>query len=465
MKHKKRLLFIIVTVLAIIFSFSIALAAQNKNPQSVNQIIDLLENGAGNSGKIPNGLLEAPGIEKKLANFDFNPPVISDVNVYNIGTSTATISWLTDEDSDSVVKYGTSTLNYIFSASGITIASGTDYIHTANLIGLSASTTYYFIAKSTDAAGNLSQSEEYNFNTLKLTLTYLGQWGSNGSGDGQFYGGAYAVDTDSQGNVYVLDEKRIQKFNNQGIFIAKSQWGTGGSGLAIDSQDNIYVVNFEIANTVKKFDSNLNYLATIYEEIITVSPWFGAKDIAIDSNDNLFIADRWKVIKMDTDGNIIKEWGSRCGGGGGQSTEIIGSDSQGNVCLAGEFADAQAIGVDLSNDVYVIEYWLHHVQVFDNDGNYIKKWGGPGSGDGYFRTPGGGAFDSENNIYISDYYNNRVQKLMSDGTFILKWGSSYGNPGSGDGEFYAPRDVAVGPDGSIYVVDHGNYRIQKFGYR
>lgn len=293
---------------------------------------------------------------------------------------------------------------------------------------------------------------------------FILEWGSDGTGNGEFYSGPYSIDTDSQGNVYVLDGKRIQKFTNQGVFITKSQWGTGGGGMAIDSQDYVYVVNHEIANTVKKFDSNLNFIATIYYELIIVSPWFGVNDVAIDSSDNLFIADRWKVIKMDTNGNIIKEWGSRCGGGGGQSTEIIGSDSQGNICYAGEFAAAHAIGIDLSGNVYVIEGWLHHVQVFDNDGNYIKKWGTSGSGDGYFRNPFGGAFDSNNLIYIADFWNNRVQKLTNDGTFILKWGSSYLNPGSGPGELNAPRDVAMGLDGSIYVADHSNYRIQKFGY-
>ncbi len=309
--------------------------------------------------------------------------------------------------------------------------------------------------------------ESYLFSTKSInyhdtTPKFLLKWGSEGTNDGQFYGSPYAVETDSQGNVFVLDEKRVQKFTPKGEFIAKSEWGTGGSGLAIDSQDNIYVVDHSIYDTVKKFNNDLNFLSAIHQELITTSPWPGYVDIAIDANDNLFIAARWKVVKMDTNGNIIKEWGSRCSGGGVQSTEVIGSDSQNNVCYVGEFADAQAIGVDSSSKVYVIENWFHHVQVFDNNGNYLNRWGGPGSNDGYFRTPFGGAFDSEDNIYIADYENNRVQELTTDGTFILKWGSSYSNPGSGQGEFYGSRDVAVDSEGSIYVADSGNYRIQKF---
>lgn len=42
--------------------------------------------------------------------------------------------------------------------------------------------------------------------------------------------------------------------------------------------------------------------------------------------------------------------------------------------------------------------------------------------------------------------------------FLLKWGTN----GEGDGEFSGPQGVVVAPDGSVYVSDCGNDRIQKF---
>ena len=63
------------------------------------------------------------------------------------------------------------------------------------------------------------------------------------------------------------------------------------------------------------------------------------------------------------------------------------------------------------------------MQKFDSEGNFITKWGTPGSGDGQFTRPGDIAVDSEGNTYVTDQGNNRVQKFDSEGNFITKWGS------------------------------------------
>lgn len=92
---------------------------------------------------------------------DVTPPVISDVQAANITTTGADIQWTTDEDSDSVVEYGTSPGNYTDSESDSAMLTS----HSVTLSNLTPSTTYYYRVKSTDASNNTATSGEYNVTT------------------------------------------------------------------------------------------------------------------------------------------------------------------------------------------------------------------------------------------------------------------------------------------------------------
>ncbi len=84
--------------------------------------------------------------------------------------------------------------------------------------------------------------------------------------------------------------------------------------------------------------------------------------------------------------------------------------------------------------------------------------GAQGSGDGQFYDPSGIAVASDGTIYVADTNNHRIQRFSADGLFM----SALGNWGTGDGQFRYPNDVAVTPDGKVYVADSGNHRIQCF---
>ncbi|MFL6457504.1 MAG: 6-bladed beta-propeller, partial [Nitrososphaeraceae archaeon] len=82
-------------------------------------------------------------------------------------------------------------------------------------------------------------------------------------------------------------------------------------------------------------------------------------------------------------------------------------------------------------------------------------------GDGQFNYPQGISTDSIGNIFVSDSGNNRIQVFSDNGTFIKTWGSI----GSGPGQFRHPEGITVDKSGNnniVYVADSGNNRIQVF---
>jgi len=79
--------------------------------------------------------------------------------------------------------------------------------------------------------------------------------------------------------------------------------------------------------------------------------------------------------------------------------------------------------------------------------------------DGLFRQPTDVAWDSEGNIYISDgYVNSRVAKYDPHGNWVKSWGEN----GTGPGQFRLPHAIAVDRSNNVYVGDRSNRRIQIF---
>ena len=72
------------------------------------------------------------------------------------------------------------------------------------------------------------------------------------------------------------------------------------------------------------------------------------------------------------------------------------------------------VNVDSSGNIYVLEYWNNRIKKFDSSGNYLKSFGGPGSGCSQWRSAR--QFDIKNNIiYISDTNNFRYVLLDLEG--------------------------------------------------
>ncbi len=93
-----------------------------------------------------------------------------------------------------------------------------------------------------------------------------------------------------------------------------------------------------------------------------------------------------------------------------------------------------------------------------------RTLGGSGSDPGQFNAPRGLAVAADGTLYVADSRNHRIQHLTTEGEVLASWGS-FADATSGDapgGTFNEPWDLAVAADGSVFVADTWNHRIQKF---
>lgn len=91
-------------------------------------------------------------------------------------------------------------------------------------------------------------------------------------------------------------------------------------------------------------------------------------------------------------------------------------------------------------------------------------FGSQGSEPGQLNTPRGIAFAPDGSLYVADSRNNRIQHFSSSGELIGSWGT-FADIAKGPaplGTFNEPWGVAVGLDGSVYVTDTWNSRVEKF---
>ncbi len=132
----------------------------------------------------------------------------------------------------------------------------------------------------------------------------------------------------------------------------------------------------------------------------------------------------------------------------------------------GEFSAPRGIAFAPDGTFYVADSRNHRIEHFDADGKFINMWGQFGDSTfddlpgGIFNEPWGVAVGPDGSVYVSDTWNHRIQKFEADGTPITRWGY-YGQAEDGFA-FWGPRGIAVDTEGNVFVSDTGNKRIVKF---
>lgn len=198
-------------------------------------------------------------------------------------------------------------------------------------------------------------------------------------------------------------------------------------------------------------------------------------DVAVDSADNIYVYQRYDALVgqtgpaitvYNTEGQYVRHWGDGLVADAHMlciapddrvllvdrdAHQILVCDKEGRLLFTlGErhrpntpFNHPTDIAVAPNGDFYVSDgYGNTKVHWFTADGGLKRSWGQPGSGPGEFTTPHGIWVLGDGRVLVGDRENNRIQVFSPEGEFLVAWG-----------ELYHPMDVYADFEGRIYVSD------------
>ena len=165
--------------------------------------------------------------------------------------------------------------------------------------------------------------------------------------------------------------------------------------------------------------------------------------IDVDDEGNVWVVDArgegdrgHQVLKFSSDGEVLMRLGTA--GVAGRTRDTFDQPNDVLVAPNGDIFVGDGHPANGNN----------RIVKFSSDGTYITEWGETGSEPGQFRTPHALAMDSEGLLYVGDRSNRRVQVFEQDGTFVRDF---Y--------QFGRASGLTIDADDMIYVADsESNYR-------
>jgi DNA-binding beta-propeller fold protein YncE len=165
--------------------------------------------------------------------------------------------------------------------------------------------------------------------------------------------------------------------------------------------------------------------------------------VCVDSKDNVYVFNRGAhpVIVFDREGRFLRSWGEDVG-----------------------FVNAHGAATGPDDMLYLTDDFGAAVRKCTPQGKVVLTIGTPGkpaprfSGDPFNRCTHT-ALSPQGDIYVSDGYQNaRVHKYSPGGKLLFSWGE----PGTGEGQFNLVHNIACDDEGWVYVADRENHRVQVF---
>jgi sugar lactone lactonase YvrE len=311
-----------------------------------------------------------------------------------------------------------------------------------------------------------------NVTTFAGKAVYAGDDGPlKDAGFGQPHGMVY----DSQGNLFVADNSTIRKITPQGVVStlagsvnnSGSADGTGSAarfsilvGMAIDSNDNLFVTDL-FNHTIRKI-TPAGVVTTISgtagvdgsdDGIGSAARFLLPAGIAIDSNDNLFVADSFNhTIRKITPAGVVTTFAGTAGVSG--SNDGTGTQSK--------FSSPRGIAINSSNELFVADE-SHKIRKITS-AQVVSTFAGSGASGNHdatgtaatFNDPRGLAVDSSNNLYVADTSNNIIRKITTGGVVTTIAGQAGVGIGTLDGtganaRFYYPMSIVEDGSGNLII--------------
>jgi len=175
-------------------------------------------------------------------------------------------------------------------------------------------------------------------------------------------------------------------------------------------------------------------------------PWAGTPGVAVDAKDQV-----WVFTRANPPVQVYTAEGKFVRAWG---SDLIGVTPTG--------MSSHGIEIDSQGMIWLVDAGQHVVLQCTPEGKLLKTLGTrgePGCDETHFNRPTDVAITPDGEVFVSDGYgNSRVVHFDSRGKFVKAWGKL----GTGPGEFSLVHAVALDSKGRVYVADRNNARVQVF---
>lgn len=221
-------------------------------------------------------------------------------------------------------------------------------------------------------------------------------------------------------------------------------WAMPAAAVAVDAQDRVFCFNRDKEHPIVVFDRDGKYLNAWGAGRIAF-----AHAIKIDDNNHVWLVDRdhGQITRCTDTGDILQTIGTKgYRSDTGVDPNDFSSQAYRNVTHGGgPFNLPTDVAWTPSGDLFITDgYGNARVHKFSADGTYLFSWGEPGSGPGEFRMPHGVWIDRHGRVLVCDRENDRVQIFAQDGQYLSTWAT----------KLIGPAFFDVDEDDVVYIPEH-----------